>query len=120
MAGTALLGGCATHQARLCQREGPVHLGETAYVNGPSVRPDRVIEDSRCPIDVQCVQAGRVRIAATIIGADRKDQVELTLGKPLPVADGMLTLLSAAPQQRSGQQIAPGTYRFTFDFKGGL
>ncbi|MFT3967689.1 MAG: hypothetical protein QM690_17590 [Sphingobium sp.] len=116
----ALLGGCAAHQARICEREGPVHLGETAYVDGPSVRPDKLLEDSRCPIGLQCVQAGQVRIAATVIGGSGKEDVELTLGKPLQVADGTITLLSVLPQKRADQQIGPASYRFTFSFKGGL
>ncbi|MET0366341.1 MAG: hypothetical protein ABW169_16980 [Sphingobium sp.] len=115
-----MLGGCAAQQARVCQREGPARLGETAYVGGPMVRPDRLIEDSRCPVDVQCVRAGDVRVAVTVSGGDWKKEIELSLGKPVQVADGRLTLLSVAPQKRSGQEIAPDSYRFTFDFKGGL
>ncbi|HEX7872187.1 MAG TPA: hypothetical protein VF475_04695 [Sphingobium sp.] len=120
MTALLVLGGCAAHPARVCDREGPARIGQTAYVGGPMVRPDRLIEDSRCPIDVQCVRAGEVKIAATVTGGDWKKEVELTLGKPIQIADGRLTLLSAAPQKRSGQEIAPESYRFTFDFKGGL
>lgn len=48
--------------------EGPVRLGQIAAVNGPRVRADRVIEDSRCPSDVQCVQAGRLIVQVTVFG----------------------------------------------------
>ena len=116
----SLLGGCATSHERICQHEGPARIGELAYVNGPVVRVEHVIEDSRCPIEVQCVRAGDVRIGATVIHGDRSTPVELTLGKPLQVADGRLTLLSVTPRPHRDQSIAPDNYRFTFDFQGGL
>ncbi|MCF5925190.1 hypothetical protein L2218_25210, partial [Xanthomonas perforans] len=48
------LGGCATTPPATGHLiEGPVRLGEMAAVDGPRVRPDRVVEDSRCPTDVQ-------------------------------------------------------------------
>lgn len=34
--------------------EGPVRLGQIASVNGPRVRAERVIEDTRCPADAMC------------------------------------------------------------------
>ena len=70
--------------------EGPVRLGQIASVNGPRVRADAVVEDSRCPIDVQCVWAGRLILRATVIGGGWSKQVDMTLGIPVAVADGRL------------------------------
>lgn len=101
--------------------EGPVRLGQTAFVSGPKVRADRIIEDSRCPGNVQCVWAGRLVLAATVFGGGWSKQVELTLGVPVDVADGKLTLVGAVPAPRTGkQQGKPAAYRFTFNFQGGL
>ena len=48
-------------------------------------------------------------------------QVELTLGVPIDIADGKLTLVKAVPaRQTDGQQKKSLAYRFTFDFQGGL
>jgi hypothetical protein len=98
--------------------EGPVRLGEIAAVDGPRVRPDRVIEDSRCPADVQCIQAGRLILRATVLGGSWSKEVDLTLGVPMPVADGMLTLVDATPVPISGETAASAV-RFTFKFQGG-
>ncbi|HEX7854108.1 MAG TPA: hypothetical protein VF503_10465 [Sphingobium sp.] len=117
---TILLAGCAGTPERICQREGPARIGEMAYINGPVVRVESVLEDSRCPVDAQCVHAGDVRIAATVISGNSKKPVELTLGKPLHIADGSLTLLSVAPRKRSDHGITPEMYRFAFDFQGGF
>lgn len=100
--------------------EGPVRLGEIARAGGPRVRPDRVIEDSRCPSDVSCVTAGRLIVRATVFGGGWSKQVDLTLGEPIPVADGLLTLTEAVPSRIAGQSIKSTSYRFAFLFQGGL
>jgi hypothetical protein len=81
------------------------------------VRPDRVVEDSRCPAGVQCIQAGRLIVRATVLGGGWSKQVDLTLGVPIMVADGMLTLIEATSRQQNGKARP---YRFTFNFQGGL
>ncbi|OAX86412.1 hypothetical protein A7D16_19395 [Xanthomonas nasturtii] len=90
--------GCATAGPFTSQPiEGPVRLGEVAAVDGPKVRPDQVIEDSRCPADVQCIHAGRLIVGTTVLGGGWSQQTDLTLGVPVPVADGMLTLVRRSP-----------------------
>lgn len=101
--------------------EGPVRLGQIAAVNGPRVRPERVIEDSRCPGDVQCVQAGRLIVRVTVLGGGWSKRIDLTQGIPVSVADGRLVLVEATPSRNLGKRRGtPLPYRFTFDFQGGL
>ena len=115
LAGTFVTG-CTAH----VPVEGPIALGQTAFVDGPKVRADRVIEDSRCPVDVQCVWAGRLVVRATVMGGGWSRQIDLTLGMPVNVADGALTLVAASPVRRVDAQPAKGSaYRFTFAFRGG-
>ena len=114
-----LLAGCA-HAVSPETIDGPVKLGEVAYVGGPRVRPDRVIEDSRCPVDAQCVWAGRVVLEATVFGGTWSKQVELTLGTPISVADGNLTLVSVDPERSQAQVPQQQQLRFRFAFEGGL
>jgi len=97
-------------------------LNQTAVVNGLRIRPIEVLEDSRCPTEVQCVLAGRVRLQALIEprGGGEEFNMTMTLGEPLHVADGSLTLVAVTPQKRAGAAIDPRSYRFTFDFQGGL
>ena len=113
------LAGCAAHRA-IADRpvEGPVRLGETAAVDGPRVRPDRIIEDSRCPLDVQCIQAGRLIVQGTVFDGGGPRQMKLTMGVPVPVADGTLTLVGATPATLEGN-ASTSAPRFTFQFQGG-
>jgi len=105
--------------------EGERHLptagiGERIMVDGPQLTVLEVLEDSRCPADVQCVWAGRLRLRATIhLGAGDQAR-ELVLGEPVQIADGTLELVEAWPRPIVGEAIAPADYRFTFRFDGGL
>lgn len=53
------------------EADGPVRLGvgESAAVGGQTLRFVEVVEDSRCPQGVQCIQAGRAQIRVAV-GAD--------------------------------------------------
>ncbi|WP_189621508.1 hypothetical protein [Novosphingobium colocasiae] len=99
-------------------------IGETVAVGGPRVTPLTVLEDSRCPMNARCVWAGQVRLSVRVeTGAGTRD-MEITTGKPLPVADGTLELAEVQPDRvaggDSGGQIKPQNYRFGFSFVDGL
>ncbi|MEA0927458.1 hypothetical protein [Xanthomonas campestris] len=115
----SLVGCAATSPVTGPPIEGPVRLGEIAAVDGPKVRPDQVVEDSRCPADVQCVVAGRLIVRTTVMGGGWSKQIDLTLGIPVPVADGMLTLVEATPVPIDGNTAMSSTARFSFKFQGG-
>ncbi|WP_236546292.1 hypothetical protein [Stenotrophomonas sp. 364] len=96
----------------------PVRLGEIAAVDGPKVRPDRVIEDSRCPAELQGNRASRLVVRSTVLCGGWSNELNLTLGVPVLVADGMLTLVDAKPvpfPRASSRSEA----RFTVNFQGG-
>lgn len=98
--------------------EASVGLGETARLGRVTVRPIEVVEDSRCPADVLCVWAGRLRLRVAISGV-RGDAV-LTLREPYRVPGrGTLTLVSVAPD-RWRSEPPPGTdptWRFGFSLE---
>jgi hypothetical protein len=69
-------------------------IGGTADLGGGLiVRPLTVIEDSRCPNNVACIWAGRLRLRADVSGED----LELTLGEPAATRHGPLLLAVASP-----------------------
>ena len=102
IAALALAGCAAGHLA------GPVEagIGEAARLGDLVVRPLAVIEDSRCPRDVTCVWAGRLRLRAAVGGVP----AELTLGEPFALSrGGTLTLIAALPEP--WQNPPPGAER---------
>lgn len=90
-------------------------IGQTADLGaGLSVRPLAIIEDSRCPQNVTCLWAGRMRIRAFVSGVD----TELTLGEPFESARGTILFAIASPgawaEWPSGELGPRPAYRFGF------
>jgi hypothetical protein len=87
-----------------------VDLGETADLGGGlRVRPLQVLEDSRCPEDVVCVWAGRVRLSVAISGVGER---EINSGEPVATPRGAFVLAEVAPPRR--RDGPPPAYRFGF------
>jgi hypothetical protein len=121
LSAASLLAACATLPAEATS-DGVTfaHFGQTVTVGGPRVTPIRLIEDSRCPIEARCIQAGEVRILARLRSGRGSATRELTLGKSIAVADGELELASVMPPRSVQRQIRMRDYRFGFRFAGGL
>lgn len=94
-------------------------VGATASVEGTGmrIRFDRVPQDSRCPTDVNCVQAGDAIVDITVIqdaGSTQSYQLH-TSGPRSIVHDGLrVSLEELSPQPVSSRPIAQGDYRATF------
>ncbi len=113
------LAGCATVSPEPALN--PVAaIGQAARAGPFVVRPIAVVEDSRCPANVQCVWAGRLRLLAEINydGSSEVLRRELVLGTPLPLPAGTVTLSDARPAPVAGRPIDPAAYRFIFTFQG--
>jgi hypothetical protein len=88
-------------------------LAEKGESHGWAVTPLTVIEDSRCPIDVQCIQAGTVQVK-TRIATSAESEVVLTLLTPVIVGTSKVTLLNVTPKKSSTEKVVQKDYRFTF------
>jgi hypothetical protein len=113
-----LLAGCATTPAPSADGVARAGLNQRVYVDGPYVTPLQIVEDSRCPVGVQCVSAGRTRVAVRIDLGSRSEIAVLCSDTPLQVADGQLSLVEVTPAAAPGTR--PGAYRFGMRFAGGL
>ncbi len=96
-----------------------IGFGGQAMLGGVRIRPMAVIEDSRCPVNVRCVWAGRLILAVEIEqrGGSETLRINMTLGQPLAVVGGTLTLLDAAPPKLAGAPGNPPASQFTFEYK---
>ncbi len=92
-----------------------VGIKDPATVGSTTIRVSAVVEDSRCPSDVRCIQAGRVRIAVT---ADWSPGMSTTTilgsGKSLAANGTIFILDDASPYPVSGHNISESDYRFSF------
>jgi len=94
-----------------------VGLGETARLGDVDVRPLAIVEDSRCPSDVQCIWAGRVRLRVAMAGVAGEPVLVLGEAFALP-GGGAIILTHVAPARwhrpPSGVDVnAPPRFTFT-------
>ncbi|MBY0568335.1 MAG: hypothetical protein K2P70_13560 [Hyphomonadaceae bacterium] len=89
-------------------------LNETADLgNGLFVRPLEVVEDSRCPANVDCVWAGRVVLRADVSG----QTLDLILDEPVTTPQGVVVLAVVKPypfHDWPETEVAIPPYRFGF------
>ena len=85
----ALLSGCVVYKDAPIVDNGPPAVEGTPVAlrqpgqAGPVVAtPMTGVEDSRCPRKVQCIQAGQVRVRASVRTPSGEHQRTLTLGQP--------------------------------------
>ncbi len=91
-------------------------LGGVAVAGPLRVRPLRVIEDSRCPMNARCVWAGRLILRAEVRAGGRGSSRDVTLGEATNAGGGQLTLEQAQPDRMAGRPPDPRAYRFAFSF----
>lgn len=89
-------------------------FGTRVRADGIAITPLSMLEDSRCPADVQCIQAGTVRILITLEWRSTKSDVPIGLEAPYNLGDGWLHLVAACPYPRLTVMHARSEYRFTF------
>lgn len=81
-----------------------------------TVTPLALVEDSRCPANANCIQAGTVRVRALVQGSTSQEVV-LTLGKPQIVLGKEILLTNVSPERTQDQVITFEEYHFTFSVK---
>lgn len=90
--------------------------GEARDVGGLHVAFDRIVGDSRCPVDVACVwQGDGVAQVALSQGGQSPQTFELHTAKAKPVsyAGYDVELVRLRPEAHSTEPIAPESYRLT-------
>lgn len=84
---------------------------------GVRVIPHEVLEDSRCPINAVCIQAGTVRVRATLESGSPSAEQIFTLGVPVTTETSVVTLTHVAPSSIADNVIPLNQYEFTFEIK---
>ncbi len=89
-------------------------FGQSGAVSLIQITPKELIEDSRCPTDVNCIQAGTVRVRASLIGTAGEEERTFVLGKPQNVFGQEIILESVLPIKISTKSSRNNDYQFTF------
>ncbi len=89
-------------------------LGTTLSIYDVSVTPIEVVEDSRCPTGVQCIQAGRIRVKTLISNGTKTVERIFQLDDPITFDNIAFTLTTVSPVKKANATITPAEYRFVF------
>jgi hypothetical protein len=92
-----------------------VKLNEKRKIKDSTVNVWAIMEDSRCPATVQCIQAGKVRVAVSISSPFRYLNTEMEPGKKLNVGSFILHLREVTPAKTTIGKISDKDYRFIFE-----
>lgn len=118
---TALLpGACATAPGSMIVDGGPVRedgfaaLGQPTRAGRLVVTPMKVVEDSRCPRNVQCVWAGRVIVTTRIDGAGWQESTDMELGRAHSTHGLRIELSLVQPEKMAGERTPPESYLFGY------
>lgn len=90
-------------------------MGERIKLADLRITPLKIIEDSRCPRDVQCVWAGRLVLSAKVELDGKSRDMNLELGQGIALEDARsLTLSSVEPSDKRSNPPSPPPSHFTF------
>ncbi len=113
------LSACVTLPAPAPVRsDGFARISEPTRVGALVVTPRSIVEDSRCPINVRCVWAGRAIVRTDVTGAGWRETLNLTLGERITTHGTTLALASVEPGKMAGAQPTP-PQPMLFGFEGG-
>lgn len=109
-----LLAGCApTGQV---PTDSGIAFDQKHVINGLTVVPTELLEDSRCPANANCAWPGQVRIKTRWQRAGEEGVAELSSMQPASIAGGALSLTQVRPVRQTTAKIAREDYRFEFGF----
>jgi|GEM_PF-6510104 len=91
-------------------------IGESMdFDNGATLIITKILADSRCPVNVSCVQAGTLEVEALLTESGRSKTVTLAFGKAITLNSGTveLSLVNATPDLLAGKTVTDSEYAFT-------
>lgn len=89
--------------------------GTTAEVSGLSLTFNHFVADYRCPVDVQCIQAGAIVVNVTMEMDSKKETRNFPSDEvPYEFAGKAISIVKIAPEAHSEKTIAEEDYRITF------
>lgn len=91
-----------------------IKIGETKALQGIEIKPTRIIEDSRCPLDVQCIWAGQLVVEVLLKSGTRFQTIQMKTGVGRVYSGKTIVLSSALPLKKAGEEIKKEEYVLTF------
>ncbi|KKS28670.1 MAG: hypothetical protein UV60_C0035G0004 [Parcubacteria group bacterium GW2011_GWA2_43_11] len=95
--------------------QGTLAVGESALIGAVRITFVGVEGDSRCPIDVECIQAGALTVSVTLESdTDTLNTLMMSDQQPLPFDAYEVSIVSVTPEAVSTKVLGAANYRVTF------
>ncbi len=90
-------------------------VGESKNVGDFNLVLNKILEDSRCPVDVVCIQAGRVRAQVNFSAGKTSEAKEISSdSKPIVFGIYKISMTDVKPVNTSKKQIETRDYKLSF------
>ncbi len=94
---------------------GNVKIGETKFINGVKITLNSVPGDYRCPIDVQCIEAGAITANVTLQSDTDKETRNIASDEvPASFDSFKISIVGVEPPVYAGKVVDPNSYMVTF------
>lgn len=84
-----------------------IPLGESILIENHTINFIKVIEDSRCPKDANCIWAGRAKILVEVTYEEETEKREIVFGKVNPGESDSLELINKPSKNVLAYQLNP-------------
>lgn len=94
---------------------GEVSVGQSVFINGLKITLNQVVQDSRCPVDAQCIEAGAITANITL-QSDNQTETRNFPSDEVPYAfdSHRVSIEKIAPPRVSGSEPNPSSYMIRF------
>ncbi len=96
--------------------EGQVTLkiGEVGVFRNISIKPTEVVEDSRCPVNANCIWAGTLKVKLDVLSGLGASTPTIELGSSITTEAEEIKFISVSPEKVAGDTIA-SDYKFVLE-----
>lgn len=96
-----------------------ISLNDKVSFNNIFIQPSAITEDSRCPSDVQCVQAGRAVFALNVYSSNGEKILtkDIEEGTFFDIGNTKIAFVKVSPYPISTKDIEEGDYKMDFIFE---
>jgi hypothetical protein len=96
-----------------------IAINKGGSINGMVIVPTKIVEDSRCPMNARCIQAGTVKVAASVTGGAKTGSYVFELGADaIVINEKQIRLISVTPEvELAGVNIPSTDYSFVFSIE---
>lgn len=94
---------------------GAIGVGETKYINGVRITLNKIVEESRCPADATCIQAGRLVVNVTLKSDTDEETVNMSDSDAARGFDTWkVAVVSSSPFPLASKPVSFEIYKVTF------